>query len=341
MSNDYYGILGVDRGADEKSIKAAYRKLARKYHPDLNPGDKGAEAKFKEVNAAYEVLSDPEKRAKYDQFGDQWEQAQHVGGQDFGDLGSIFEQFLGGMDSPFVQSRNRAAQPQDITQETLVTLEEIDQGTKRSLTYQANDACKSCDGTGQVRLRQAGTCRRCRGSGQVSNMFGMPQACPECQGTGQQSLEACPTCRGSGVMPTTKKVEVSIPPGIADGKKLRVPGRGSSGASGRSGDLYIVVREKPHPRFNRHGDDLEVTTEVPYYLAALGGEVKVETLRGSVSLTIPPCTQNGQALRLTNQGLTSMKGGRGNLIVRISVAIPRSLGDQERQLLEKIAEAMA
>lgn len=352
MNKDYYQILGVPKGADEKQIKAAYRKLARKYHPDVNPNDKTAEAKFKEVSEAYEVLSDPEKRKMYDRFGSNWEAMRSAGGQsgpDFGfetgfggaDFGSIFEQIFGGMGgggSVHHQARPRAAEPSDVERAVEVTLEEIDSGTKRTLTYQVQDACKSCDGTGYVRLRSSRPCPVCGGSGHQKGIFGMSQPCQACGGSGSSSLERCPTCSGVGTLATTKKVEVTIPAGISDGKKLRVPGRGAVGANGRAGDLYILVREAPHKQFRRLGEDLETEVSIPYTLAALGGELRVPTLRGSVTMTLPEGTQQGQTFRLANQGISSIKGGRGHLLVKVRIALPKRLTDQHRKLFRELEQ---
>ncbi len=357
MASDYYHILGVPKNADQKQIKSAYRKLARKYHPDVNPNDKSAEAKFKEVSEAHEVLSDPEKRKLYDQYGAQWEAAQHMkanpqahggsGGFHFGeeDLGgnaSFFEQFFGNFSHGAQQvARPRGVQAADVERIIDLTLEEIDTGTKRKLVYQVQDACKSCDGTGYVRLRNPQTCPVCHGTGTTKGFFGMQQTCEACGGSGQSTLEQCPTCKGSATTPTTRKVEVTIPAGIADGKKLRVPGRGIMGANGKSGDLYVVIRQLPHPKFKRKGDDLEVEVSVPYTTAALGGEITAPTLRTPGKMTIPPGTQNGQVFRLRDQGLTKMGGGKGNLLVKIQIAMPKTLSDHERELLLKLKELEA
>ena len=351
MAKDYYATLGVERNADEKTIKSAYRRLARKYHPDVNPNDKEAETKFKEISEAYEVLHDPEKRKLYDRWGSNWEAAQNMktsGGTggvnvDFGDInfgeggfGTIFEQFFSNAGAS--QARPRGVQPADVEKVVEVTIEEIDSGTKRTLTYQVNDACKSCDGTGYVRLKTPTRCPVCDGTGETRGLFGLHHACEACGGTGQSSLERCPTCRGAGSIATTRKVEVTIPAGITHGKKLRVPGRGSIGANGRAGDLYVVVHERPHPRFKRKGDDLETEVEIPFTLAALGGEIKVPTLRTPVTMKIPECTQSGQVFRLAGQGIAKMGGQRGNLLVRAKVTVPKRLTDKQRQLLRELAE---
>lgn len=347
MPRDYYAILGVERNADEKTIKSAYRKLARKYHPDVNPGDKSAENKFKEISEAYEVLSDADKRKLYDRHGNQWEaahQAQQQGhNMDFdfggGGFGGFFEQFFrqGGPDGG---TRPKAAEPKDIERTVEIDLEEVDTGTQRTLTYQVQDACKSCDGTGYVRTRSSRDCVACGGTGRTANMFGMAQTCSACQGTGTSSLERCPTCAGSGHLPTNRRVEVKIPVGVADGQKLRVPGGGSRGANGRAGDLYLIVRVKEHPTFRRRGQDLELSLKVPYLRAILGGEVKVPTLKGSVTMKLPEGTQVGQRFRLSNQGLQNAKGERGALYAVVEVDLPKKLTSEERELLRKV-EALA
>ncbi|HRF59991.1 MAG TPA: J domain-containing protein [Fimbriimonadaceae bacterium] len=352
MAKDYYAILGVSKNADEKAIKAAYRKLARKYHPDVNPGDASAEAKFKDVSEAHEILGNPEKRKLYDRWGSNWEAAQNFSGAqggggnvefDFGDgLGSLFEQFFGGRGQPGgdfedVSVRPRGVQPTDVEKAVDVTLEEIDTGVKRVLTYQVMDACKSCDGTGYVRTKTPHACPVCGGAGRTKGVFGMGQPCSACGGTGESTLEKCPTCRGAATTPTTRKVEVSIPAGIAAGKKLRVPGRGSTGSNGRAGDLYVVIHELNHPSFTRKADDLETEVGVPFTTAALGGEIRVPTLRGPVTMKIPAGSQSGQTFRLSSQGIAKMGGsGRGNLLAKIKVTVPKHLTETERRLIEEL-----
>lgn len=306
MPKDYYQVLGVPRGADEKEIKSAYRKLARKYHPDVNPNDKSAEAKFKEVSEAYDVLSDSDKRKLYDQYGSNWENAQHFGGvpgagginEDFADFRfgggfeTIFEQFFGGGrsrgpgDVSFQDMET--SQPRDVEKTIEVTLEEIDSGTKRTLTYQTMDAQR--------------------------------------------------TPNGITTIPTTKKVEVKIPAGIQDGKKLRVPGKGAAGANGRAGDLFVTIKWADHPTFRPTGENLEVDVEVPYTTAALGGEIKVKTLRGTVTMRIPEGTQSGQVFRLGGQGIMRMTGTRTDLLAKIKITVSKKPSDRERALLKELAE---
>ena len=310
MAKDYYEVLGVRRNADEKEIKTSYRKLARKYHPDVNPNDKTAEAKFKEVSEAYEVLSDPDKKKLYDQYGGQWDQirsgaaAQGVDYETFfhdmrgGGAGSpfesIFEQFFhfgggGGRGANINFEDLQTAQPRDVEKTVDVSLEEVDSGTKRSLTYQTMDAVQTRDG-------------------QIATV------------------------------PNNKKVEISIPAGITDGKKLRVPGKGAAGLNGRSGDLFVTVRWQKHSNFKAVGENLEVEVPVPYTIAALGGEIKVPTLRKTVSMTVPPGTQSGQTFRLSGQGISRLSGGKSNLMARVKITVPSKLSDEEKKLLKQLQE---
>lgn len=349
MAKDYYAILGVPRNADAKDIKASYRKLARKFHPDVNPNDKSAEAKFKEVSEAYEVIGDEDKRKLYDQYGANWEHIQQGGGIPQGDvqynfgggnLDDIFGQFFRGSGSSegfgFSHGHETVVAPQDLEKVVEVTLEEIDSGTKRSLTYQSKDACKSCNGTGAVQMRSPTACPTCGGSGRSRGLLGMSGLCPSCGGSGKTTLEKCPTCKGTATMLTTKKVEVTIPPGISDGKKLRVPGKGITGSNGRSGDLYVVIREASHPVFRRKGEHLETEVEVSYLTAALGGEIRVPTLRSNVSMRIPEGTQSGQTFRLAGQGVTKLRGGKGDLLAKVKITVPKKPNEAQRKLLQEL-----
>lgn len=351
MAKDYYEALGVKRNADAKEIKSAYRKLARKHHPDVNASGKAAEAKFKEISQAYEVLGDPEKRKLYDQYGAQWENVQNMGGQggganfDFGDFsqssgGSFFDQIFGNFkgggeaDSAYSPTGFPA---KDLEKVVELTLEEIDSGTRRTLTYQSNDVCKTCDGAGAVRRGPGRKCQVCSGTGRVRSVFGITQGCQACGGTGSTSAEICPTCHGAGVTPTTKKVEVTIPAGIPEGKKLRVPGKGVVGSGGRAGDLFVTIKIRNHPKFRHVRDDLEVDVDVPYTVAALGGEIRVPKLKGSVTMKIPPGTQSGQTLRLGGQGLTKLGGAKGNLLAKIRITVPKQLTEVEKELLLQLS----
>ncbi|MDQ2986521.1 MAG: J domain-containing protein [Armatimonadota bacterium] len=348
---DYYAILGVDKKADEKAIKSAYRKLARKYHPDVNPNNKEAEDKFKQVSEAYEVLSDEKRRKLYDQYGSSWEAAEKMGDQgpfsyqspggfrvDFGDgnmppgFETIFETVFGGGGRGVAHH----AVAHDVEQTVTLSLEEIDTGSQRTFTYRVDDACSTCGGMGVVQSKSDSTCPKCRGSGQAKGVFGISQTCPVCGGIGKVASGACPTCKGQATMPNTKRVDVKIPAGIRDGSRLRVAGQGASGAGGRKGDLYVLIHEAKHPSFKRIGDDLETEADVDYTLAALGGTTKVETLRGSVEMKVPAGSQSGQVFRLSGQGISKMNGGHGNLLVKLKITVPKVATQDEKRLLEDI-----
>jgi len=318
---DYYSILGVNRDASEREIKQAYRRLARKYHPDVNPGDKSAEARFKQINEAYEVLSDKEKRQKYDQFGDQWQYAdqfaqagwQQAPFRNFsqggttrvhfgeGDLGSLFDDLLQGFRSSRRQARPRRGQ--DIEHPVEVTLEEAYHGTTRTLSLGVEEPCSACRGTGRI-----------------------------------QNLP-CSACRGSGVVSRVKRIEVKIPPGVRDGSRVRIAGKGRPGYGGTSGDLYLVVSVKPHRLFQRTGDDLYVEAQVPLTVAMLGGEIQVPTLKGKLALKIPPETQNGRAFRLAGQGIPHLgNSSRGDLLAKVNIVLPTNLSAKEKELFKQLKE---
>ncbi len=321
---DYYEILGVKREASEREIKQAYRKLARKYHPDVNPGDKSAEAKFKQVNEAYEVLSDKEKRTKYDRFGDKWQYADQfaqAGAQqsphwDFGqggttgfrfeegDLGSLFEELFRGSRAGTYTRRAHSRRGQDIEHPVEVTLEEAYHGATRLLNLEVGEPCSSCRGTGLI------------------------QNVP------------CSVCRGSGVVSRLKRLEVKIPPGVKDGSRVRIAGKGGQGYGGAaSGDLYLVVSVRPHATFKRSGDDLQVEIGVPLAIMVLGGEVKVPSLKGKLALKIPPETQNGRIFRLSRQGMPHLgKSGYGDLLAKASVVLPSKLTDKEKALFKQLGK---
>lgn len=318
---DYYAILGVPRTADEKEIKAAYKKLARKYHPDLNPGDKSAEEKFKEIGEAHDILGDPEKRAKYDRFGDQWKQVSQAGYGPFHpaaqggaaefDLGAFGLKDL--FESLFTDRGKTAgskAAGEDIEFGLNLTLEESLRGCTKTLNLTVEDACTTCGGTGMS--------RNAKGSFDLGG--------------------SCRTCRGAGRIRTTQSVDVTIPPGVRDGQRVRVAGKGSAGTSGARGDLYLLVRLAPHPQFERDGADLTVDVPVPYTVAALGGDVKVPTLNGERTLTLPAGVQSGQRVRVAGQGLPGI-GGRpaGDLYARIRISVPRDLSRRETELLTELA----
>jgi DnaJ-class molecular chaperone len=328
-SKDYYKILGVSKSADTEDIKKAYRKLARKYHPDVNPGNKTAEARFKEINEAYEVLSDPEKRRKYDSPGlqDIFGGASRTGARgrttvppDYADptgFSDFFETLFGRnarrtpTDTSTRPNTTRrpetpAAQPgENIEQPIEISLRDAYNGTTRSFTVEVTEPCPTCHGTGFVGTR------------------------------------ICATCGGTGTVSRTRKLEVQIPPGVDTGSRVRVAGAGQPGANGGpAGDLYLLVTMTPDPNFERKGDDLLTDIQVPLTLAVLGGEWRVETLDGKrVLLTIPPETQNGQTFRLAGKGMPKRReGGFGNLLVRVQVMLPQQLTPQEKQIFEQLAQ---
>jgi molecular chaperone DnaJ len=317
---DYYKILGVKRGASEQEIKQAYRKLARKLHPDVNPGDKTAEARFKEVNEAYEVLSDKDKRAKYDMYGDQWQHAdqfarassqwgpfqQNFQTHEFrfedSDLNSLFGDIFG-MRGMGGFRRKRARESLDVETPVEITLEEAYHGTSRVITLESQAPCSTCQGTGRIR-----------------NI-------------------ACSICRGTGMVAALKRIEVQIPPGVTDGSRVRVAGKGRQDETGTSGDLYLVISVRPHPVFERKGDDLYVEVAVPLTVAVLGGEVQVSTPKGNLALKIPPETQNGTSFRLSGQGMPHLGNStRGDLMAKVKVIIPTGLTPDEKKLFEQLAK---
>ncbi len=315
---DYYKILGVKREATEQEIKQAYRKLARKLHPDVNPGDKTSEAKFKEVNEAYEVLSDKDKRQKYDTYGDQWQHADQFArttGQqnpfwqsgesrefqfEDGDFTSIFSNLFGGGRTSR-SSRTRTRENLDADLPIEVTLEEAYMGTRRVISLEGSTRCVTCQGTGSIR--------------------NVP----------------CSVCRGTGVLPNIKKIEVTIPPGVTDGSRIRVAGKGRQNGPGTAGDLYLVVSVKPHSLYERKGDDLYVDVSVPLVVAVLGGETQVPTPKGNLALKIPPETQNGMTFRLTGQGMPRLGDThRGDILARLKVVLPTDLSSEEKRLFEQL-----
>lgn len=321
---DYYGVLGVKRDASEQEIKRAYRKLARQYHPDVNPGDATSEAKFKEINEAFEVLSDKENRKKYDQYGDNWmhaDQFARAGGQgapgwdfgqgnaqsfhfDQGNFESIFGDLFGGGRTGAYSRRPRARRGRDIEHSVEVTLEEAYSGASRVLSFENRQACSGCGGTGMIQ--------------------NMP----------------CSICRGSGVEMGEKRIEVKIPAGVKNGSRVRIAGKGEQGSGGgQSGDLYLITRVKTHPRFERHGDDLHTDVLVPLTMAVLGGEAKVPTLKGNLALKIPAETQNGRSFRLKGQGMPTLQGSaKGDLVAHVKVVLPTGLSGEEKKLFEKLGE---
>ena len=316
---DYYKILGVNKNATEKEIKQAYRRLARKHHPDLNSGDKSAEAKFKEINEAHQVLSDAEKRKKYDQYGDQWEYADQFaksGGQqnvkwdfseggttfEYGDFSDIFSNLFGG--SGFGTRGKRGPQRgQDVEAHIEVSLEEAYHGAKRIMQLQTEEPCSACGGTGKVGDR------------------------------------VCTICNGAGRKITPRRLEVKVPAGVKEGSRIRIAGEGGTGlAGGSKGDLYLIVKMLPHKQFERKGDDLYIEIPVPLVTAMLGGEIELKTMDGKLSLKIPQETQNGKVFRLAGKGMPHLGHDKkyGNMFATVKVILPANLTREEKQLFEKL-----
>ena len=341
---DHYETLGVSRDATPDEIKRAYRQLARRYHPDANPDDPAIAERFKEITRAYEVLSDPAKRERYDTFGDE---RAGVGFGDFGDLGNIsdlFSAFFGGGG----RTRTRGpARGSDVLAEVEITLEEAAAGVHRDIALRTLRECDECGGTGAAPGTFPVRCADCGGTGEVRQvrrtMFGdviTATTCSRCGGAGQELAEACARCRGKGRVEANESLTVEVPPGIFDGARLRVSGRGEAGVrGGRSGDLYVSIRIAEHPVFKRAGDDLACEVPVPMTVAALGGEVEIPTLDGPETIEIEPGTQPGEVVRLRNRGMPRLDGrGRGQLVGLLRVEVPRDLDDEQADLLRRLSE---
>jgi molecular chaperone DnaJ len=346
-STDYYEVLGVARDASAAQIKAAYRKLALQHHPDKNPGDHAAEARFKEAAEAYAVLSDGDKRARYDRFGK--EAVNGSGGFDpstFADFSDILGDLFG-----FGSIFGQAARPgapvpgADLRYDLTISFEEAAFGVVRSIEYPRLESCSACGGTGGAGGKPPIACKTCGGHGQVRFSQGfltVARTCPACHGEGRTVAEPCPDCHGDGRTERRRQLEVKIPAGADQGNRLRVSGEGEDGRrGGRRGDLYVVLNVRPHERFHREGAHVLALEELGYAQMALGAEVEVTTLHGAETLTIPAGTKPGQQFRLKGQGIPRLGGsGRGDHVVEVSVRIPKSseLSDEQRALLVRLAE---
>ena len=347
---DYYEVLGVSRDAGEQEIKKAYRKLAREYHPDANQEDPNAAEKFKEINEAYEVLSDSEKRARYDQFGHMGTGAGGFeGGAGFGDLGGfgdIFDMFFGGMRSGGARPRG-PQQGADLRYDLEVTLEEAAFGLEKEIHIPRLEKCPTCGGTGAAPGTHPITCKVCRGTGQVQvaqntafGRFVSVRPCDHCGGEGRIIEKPCAECHGSGQVKKGRRIKVKVPPGVDTGSRLRMSGEGEGGIrGGPPGDLYIVINVKQHPVFRRQDDDVLCEVPISFVQAALGTEMEVPTLDGPVKLKIPEGTQTGTEFRLKGKGIPHLRGfGRGDQYVRAMVMTPTRLGEKEKELLRQFAE---
>ena len=347
---DYYEILGLNRDADAEELRKAYRKLAVKFHPDKNPGDKAAEENFKELSEAYEVLSDPQKRAAYDRYGraafDPRSRTGPAGGfhdpfdifrEVFGGTGSVFESIFGGVHDP--------SQPQrgdDLRYDLEITLEEAALGCEKEISVTKPDRCDVCNGTGSEPGSKIHACPTCGGRGQVltaHGIFSIAQTCPHCRGAGRIIEKPCKVCRGDGKRQRTSKIQLRIPPGVDAGSRLRSAGKGEAGVrGGPPGDLYVVLHIKAHEIFQRDGDDLLCEIPISFVQAVLGAEIEVPTLDSRATLKIPAGTQSGALFRVKGKGVTNLQGyGHGDLHVRIQVEVPTRLTSEQKAKLQEFA----
>jgi molecular chaperone DnaJ len=344
---DYYEILGVSRDATESELKSAYRKLAHKYHPDKNPGNKDAEENFKKASEAYAVLSDGEKRAQYDRFG-------HAGmgnmGEDFAQginiqdiFGDIFGDFFGAGTG---RRRSTAEQGADLRVDLSIKFEEAAFGCEKDVSIKRLESCATCNGSGAKPGTEKETCRACKGSGEIrmqKGFFAIAQVCPTCGGHGVRIKDPCGSCRGSGRQPMMRDIKVKVPAGIDEAMKLRYLGEGESGTNGGpKGDLYIVINVLPHPIFEREEDNVLCEVPISFVSAALGSKIEVPTLDGKVQMTIPAGTQSGAIFRLKEKGIVRMRGGnhnkRGDQLVKVKVEVPRKLSARQKELLKEFGD---
>ena len=359
QKRDYYEVLGVAKTASDDELKKAYRKLAKQYHPDMNPGDKGAEAKFKEINEAYEVLSDKDKRAKYDQFGHAGVDPNFGGGGfggygDFGDFGDfgfgdILGDLLGGGFGGRSANRSGPQRGESLRAGVTISFEEAAFGCEKEISLTRLESCESCHGSGCAPGTTAEVCPDCRGSGTVrvqQRMGGMAftssAPCSRCRGTGKIIHQPCKSCGGGGNVRKQRKISVSVPQGINDKQAISLRGQGNAGANnGPAGDLIVEVRVKPHPYFQREGTSVLYEGPVGFYPAAMGAELGIPTIDGKVKYTLPAGTQPGTTFRLRGKGIPELRGrGRGDQYVTVQVKVPASLTNQQRDALQAFAEAM-
>lgn len=351
MSTDFYELLGVDRNATDDEIKKAYRSLARQYHPDANPGDAAAEARFKEISVAYETLRDPERRRRYDMFGPDAAGAGAGAGATgfggFGGLNDLFDAFFGG--DPFGRAPGGGGPPRGADAETLLelTLEEVVRGARRTIDVRLPVTCERCDGSGCAPGTHPHTCETCGGSGEVRqvrrSLIGQivtAGPCPQCSGLGTSIPDPCPECRGDGRVVGPRTLEVDVPAGIDDGQRLRLSGRGPAAPrGGHPGDLYVTVRVAPEPDLDRQGNDLHRAVRVSMVQAALGTQLTIDTFDGEQGVEIAAGTQHGRQFRLRGLGVPSLRSGRrGDLVLHVVVEVPTQLSAEETALLVQLAE---
>jgi molecular chaperone DnaJ len=348
---DLYETLGVSRGADQDEIKKAYRKLARQYHPDANPGDASAEERFKEVQHAYDVLSDPEKRKQYDRFGSSNGPGAGPGGYtftsegfdlgDLGDLGDIFSGLFAGRGRG---QQRRGQRGQDLEVEVNLSFEDSLHGVETRIPVELETACRECGGSGAKPGTAPKLCPDCQGRGvkaESQGLFALSQPCPRCRGNGTVIEDPCPKCRGTGRERRTKRYTVRIPAGVKDGSRIRLRGKGEAGYGGaEAGDLFVVTRVTPSRLYTRRGDDLVVDVPVTYPEAALGATVEVPTPDGAVTVKVKPGTTDGTLLRVKGKGARKLKGsGRGDLLARVKLVVPKKITKKEREAIETLKQA--
>jgi molecular chaperone DnaJ len=358
FEKDFYATLGVAKDTSPQEIKKAYRKLAQQLHPDANPGDKAAEDRFKEVGRAYAVLSDPKKRAEYDEarrlassgrggfpgFGRGGGGGQRVRVEDFGDLGDLGDLFgglFGDRAAQPGQQRRNPRRGRDVESDLTVGFEEAVKGVTVPLQLRGPSPCSTCHGTGARPGTLPKPCPNCGGRGTVTSnqgLFGLSSRCPNCQGAGTIVEDPCPTCKGSGSEVRTRELRVRIPPGVRDGGNIRLRGQGEPGQAGaQPGDLIVRVHVTPHPLFGRDGDNLTINVPLTFAEAALGTELKVPTLDGPVTLKVPAGTQNGRTFRVRGRGVPATRRPAGDLLVTVSVAVPTKLSRREKDVLAEFA----
>ncbi|GIW70467.1 MAG: chaperone protein DnaJ [Planctomycetota bacterium] len=348
---DYYEVLGVPRNATPQELKKAYRRIALATHPDRNPGDKEAEARFKEAAEAYEVLSDPEKRARYDRFGHEGLRAAGAA-PDFSSFESIFEAFGdifgGGFEGIFGfgagrRGRRRAARPgANLKVELTLDFLEAAQGCEKVITIRRGEPCDRCGGGGAAPGSSPRACGTCGGRGEITRtqgFFALRTTCPVCAGQGQVIDEPCRGCGGSGLVEAEREIQIRVPPGVEDGTRMRLAGEGEAGPhGGPRGDLYVFVSVRPHELFERHGDDIVCEVPITFAQAALGARIRVPTLEGSEEIEVPPGTQSHTVVRLAGRGIPHLRGyGRGDQLVRLVVEVPRRLSKRQEELVRELA----
>lgn len=348
---DYYEVLQVERTATEQEIKSAYRKLALKFHPDRNPGDKSAEDNFKQAAEAYSVLADNDKRHMYDRFGHAGLGGAATSGFD-PNVFTGFEDILGGLGDVFglgdiFGGRRRSGRTRgaDLRYDLEISFAESAKGTESSIQIPRNETCDTCQGNGASPGTEAVPCQACRGTGQIRHQqgfFTVARTCGQCRGVGRVILKPCTTCRGAGRVQKERKLTIKIPPGIATGQRLRLQNEGESGAGGGPpGDLYVVIHVQEHAFFHRDGTTLRCEVPVHFHTLVLGGEILVPTLEENESLTIPPGTETGHTFELEGLGMPDVTGrGRGNLLVTVKVATPKKLSREQKKLLEQFAQTL-